>query len=184
MAPQTRYDGVHDMPIGKKVSYRVRRLTRREEGVLNRVIRRLGMEPRSLYRDPLWITCFDESCMIYSRIDNGLGGVRILYSDGWIGVYRKDVLAPSPQLYEEIYRVKGIRAAAIVKQEGVKAFLYGNDVLSISIIEEVPPLDVPVAIIDGSDGRVVGIGVRRIDGRGRVYYMNVFDLGVFIREWG
>ncbi len=144
----------------------------------------LGVDYREFISGELWLTCLGKNCIIYNSMGRRFYGLTLLYSDGWIGVWRKGAVAPSPRIYEEAYNRYGLRAALIPKPAGLKAFLYGNDILEISIDREIPPLNGPVAVVDPADNRVVGAAVKSRDRKGRVYYRNIYDLGMFVREWG
>ncbi len=114
------------------------------------------------------------------------------YSGFWIGLWMNNKLYLSPLLYEEIFvRIGRFRATVVAKEKGVKSFLYGNDLFASSIQEYYPPLDNPVAVVDASDGRVIGVGELTID---PVLFMrmvresveepvvrNIYDLSVFIK---
>ncbi len=117
------------------------------------------------------------------------GGILI----GWM---RGDEFVPSPWFFEELAKMRGSMAcAALVAEQGVKAFLYGNDVLVASVLRiyEPFPKGSIVAVVDASDGRVIGVGRAAMDGEsiekakrmGRmlsVAIINVFDLGVLLRD--
>lgn len=149
--------------------------------VLKRFIRRkLGYDPDRLLRGKLAYTCFNSKCFIYQdglRFD----GASLLYSGLWVGVLLDNKPYLSPVIYERIYSEKGIRAAVVIGEKGVKAFLYGNDVLEQSIIKKYPPLDGPLAVIDASDYSVIGVAE---PAKQRGVYRNIYDLGMFLREWG
>lgn len=154
---------------------------RRIMGVLKRFIRRkLGYDPDRLFKGSLAYTCFNNKCFIYQN-GPGFNGASLLYSGLWIGVLLDNKPYLSPVIYERIYSEKGFRAAIVVGEKGVKAFLYGNDVLEQSIIRKYPPLDGPLAVIDASDHSVIGV-VEPAKQRG--VYRNIYDLGMFLREWG
>ncbi len=150
--------------------------------LVNYIIEVLNYDPYKLFKPPLYYTCFNNKCIIHEKSGKYYKST-LLYSGRWIGILINNKPYPSPLIYEEIYRRTGeYRAAIIIKEQGVKAFLYGNDVLMESIAKEYPPLEYPVAVIDQEDHRVIGVA-RRIKSR-KPYYQNIYDLGMFLREWG
>ncbi|MEL9939760.1 MAG: hypothetical protein QW632_00535 [Ignisphaera sp.] len=112
---------------------------------------------------------------------------------GWIWGGR---FIPSPHLYNFIKGfAKKVGCGIVAKPQGVKAFLYGNDLLLASFEEGLPPIlkGRPVAVIDRDDYTAIGIGIALHDlkeiesllKKGKMLtpiVKNVFDLGVHIRN--
>lgn len=122
-------------------------------------------------------------------------GIKPLFMGRIVGVAFDGKIYPSPWLLEDLYRCIGkIRSAIEAAQQGVKAFLYGNDLLVASVNKIYGPFkrgDI-VAIIDPADGRVIGVAraamapreIERARSRGRltdVAAKNILDLGWFLR---
>ena len=125
------------------------------------------------------LTCLGEICIVHEGFKEY--PATTIYSGRWIGIVINDEPYLSPIIYEEIYRDNGFRAAVIAREKGVKAFLYGNDLLPISVEKLYGPRRGAVAVIDKTDYRV--IGVARWDPKKRIY-KNIYDLGVFLRNLG
>ncbi len=140
-----------------------------------------GVNPSRYLPSVLNYTCFNENlCIIYgSKL--GLVNLKVLYENSWIAVYTKKRLVPSINIVRSIYSDQGVKAAIIVKEQGVKAFLYGNDILLESVLQVVPPVKKLFAVIDSADNEVIGFAAwnprRRI-------YENIYDAGLFLRELG
>ncbi len=112
---------------------------------------------------------------------------------GWL-VGREFI--PSPWLFEVVYEVSNSVACCVdVVEQGVKAFLYGNDVLVASVRRVYEPFCVGsyVAVRDASDLAIIGVGRVAMDSRGieraksmgkllEVAVLNVFDLGLLLRS--
>lgn len=115
---------------------------------------------------------------------------------GWIKKNKNFI--PSPNLLKHLYDCLGvIKGAAVVSSQGVKAFLYGNDILLESIVKVYKPIKkaLYVAIIDAADSEIIGIGKSNYDYENLIKLMkenkknknvevfkNVFDLGRFLRK--
>ncbi|MEM0026396.1 MAG: hypothetical protein QXT53_00485 [Ignisphaera sp.] len=168
-------------------------------------------------------TCFDEYAM--SSIKNGFHIALFSSLKGWtkvmlyparfndavfksissINVVGAGILAgwiwggrfiPSPHLYNFIkVFTKKMGCGIIAKPQGIKAFLYGNDLLLASFEEGLPPVlkGRPVAVIDREDYTAIGIGIASLDlkeieslqKKGKMLIpivKNVFDLGIHIRN--
>jgi len=124
-------------------------------------------------------------------------GIRILSLGLLIGFIRENIFIPSPLFLEEIYFLtKGIRGAVVAREKGVKAFLYGNDLLYESVDKIYEPFrrGYIVGVIDKHDKRVIGVGLAAADleeikkwsndpeYRIKPVVYNKFDLGFFLRE--
>ncbi|MCX8168439.1 MAG: hypothetical protein N3D82_05385 [Ignisphaera sp.] len=112
---------------------------------------------------------------------------------GWID---EGKFIPAPHLFNFSRRC-GFRygCGVVVKPQGVKAFLYGNDVLLASFDRFVYPVRKGdyIAVVDPGDMHVIGIGmlladehdIERLAKEGRVLAVivkNIFDLGIHIRN--
>lgn len=118
-------------------------------------------------------------------------GTGILAGWIWGGRY-----IPSPHLYNFVKRFsKKFGCGVVAKPQGIKAFLYGNDLLLASFEEALPPIikDRPVAVIDKEDYTAIGIGIASFDleeiesllKKGKMLtpiVRNIFDLGIHIRN--
>ncbi len=113
-----------------------------------------------------------------------------------IGWLRGENFVPSTQLFNYIHST-GFRmgCAAIAKTQGVKAFLYGNDLLLASLDRIIEPAERGwyVAVLDPEDMLAVGIGrllisphqIPELIREGRMLIpvvKNVFDLGLTVRQ--
>jgi len=166
---------------------RIRVKTGRVRGNLHR---RLGKILRDIYgvneneylAEPLGFTCIGDICIVYSMPSNlGVNGLTRLYMGRWVATVVNGALTPSIPLVESIYASRGLRAAIIVTEQGVKAFLYGNDILLESIREKYEPVNQLVTVVDSSDREIIGFA--EWDQRRRVY-RNIFDLGLYLRLLG
>ncbi|MGC9009506.1 MAG: PUA domain-containing protein [Sulfolobales archaeon] len=123
--------------------------------------------------------------------------IRIMSLGLFAGFIKGDKFIPSPQFLEELYALTGrFRGAIVAKEKGVKAFLYGNDLLYESVHRIYKPFkkDYIVGVIDRSDMRVIGVGraavdleeirgwINKPDFRLKPVVYNEFDLGFFLRE--
>ena len=136
------------------------------------------------------------------RLINVLNDVWVLkplaagFHIGWF--FRGAEFIPSPALLEHLYSCLGvIRGAVEVSDLGVKAFLYGNDILLQSVIKIYKPIEkgMYVSIVDHLDKHVIGIGRSKYGYRELRKLMkfkelektlevvsNVFDLGRYLHE--
>ncbi len=163
-----------------RITYESRRLPRRYLSILKNYIRKsLRTDPNNYIGNSLVVTCLGKTCIIHEG--RNTYPATTLYSGRWIGLIIDDYPYLSPVLYEEIYMEHGYRAAVIARNKGVKAFLYGNDILPISVQRVYGPKKYPLAVIDSSDHKV--IGVVRWDPRRKIY-RNIYDLGLFLRTLG
>ncbi|MGC9148239.1 MAG: PUA domain-containing protein [Sulfolobales archaeon] len=123
--------------------------------------------------------------------------IKIISLGLFIGFVRENRFIPSPQFLEELYLLsRRIRGAIVAKEKGVKAFLYGNDLLYESIHRIYEPFKrgYVVGVIDKYDMRVIGVGIaaadleeikewiNKTDFRLKPVVYNEFDLGFFLRE--
>lgn len=150
---------------------------------LYRVLREVfGVGPDEYLRGPLRsFRVNDEICVLYEPIGRVELKPIALFSGKWAGLSVKGVVVPSIQLLNEIYSGKGPTAAILVAEQGVRAFLYGNDVLTESVIKAYPPANGVVGVIDAADMRV--IGVAKFSKKEGVYE-NIYDAGIFLRLLG
>jgi len=126
--------------------------------------------------------------------------IKVIFSKGYIpysaGLYigrirrSKPYFIPSINLLQLIYDELGLRRAIVVSDEGLKPFLYGNDILRKSIIRCYEPLKKnDVVGIVGTDGYVYGIGLCTIESCNDLRRLrdldlvakNVFDVGWYLR---
>ncbi len=116
----------------------------------------------------------------------------IVYSGEWLGIVVDNRVYLSTIVYEGVYKYLGeYRAAITVSEHGVKSFLYGNDLFASSVVEYYEPIYNPVAVIDSSDNRVIGVAEPMVSenelinalkkGLEKPVYKNIYDLGFFIR---
>lgn len=133
-------------------------------------------------RDELRYLCINDLCIIHSIIAGaGEFGTNTIYQGQWVATIVKGEITPSIPLVKKIYSSKGFRAAVLVGEKGVKAFLYGNDVLLESIIEKYEPVDGLVSIVDSSDNEIIGFA--KWNPRKKVFE-NIYDLGIYLRILG
>ncbi len=125
-----------------------------------------------------------------------LGDVEVVAEGALVGWVKGRNFVPSTQLFELLKELGCENRCWVVAEEhGVKAVLYGNDLL-VTSTKEISPYAKKgwyVAIVDPSDGRVVAVGrlcidseeLKRAREEGRmleVVVKNVFDLGMAIRR--
>lgn len=171
------------MPSKKKeIKLKVGKVPSRVVDKFKSMLRQLyDANPEEYITRNLGYTCLGENiCLIYNK-QHFFPKLLVLYENSWIGLYVKKTLVPSLSLIKEIYKKHGIKAAIIVNEQGVKAFLYGNDILPQSVVKVIPPKLGLYAVVDVSDEEVVGFV--RWSSRKRVY-KNVYDLGIFLRLLG
>lgn len=134
---------------------------------------------------------------ISSIISSDLNNVDVIGSGTIIGWIKRGVtFVPSVHLFN-VVKEKGFNlgCSVIAKPQGVKAFLYGKDLLALSVEQFLHPIEkgMYVAVIDPEDMVVIGIGRLVIDpselgillNEGKVLVVaveNVFDLGVLLRN--
>jgi len=152
------------------------------ERLVDFVVGSYGSEFNDLIPINLRYICFGRDlCLIYEGTTMQNNGLTILFNGPWIGIYVKKHILPSIPLVTRIYREKGLRAAIIARDQGVKAFLYGNDILPESVVRKIPP-DIGIyAVIDGEDNEVIGFAEWSEDEK---VYVNLYDIGIFLRELG
>jgi len=164
----------------KRVEFRFGKLSRSLRGKLEEYLKIvLGVEPSEIIRGDLYVTCFDEYCIVHEAAGRE-ERVTLLYSGMWVGVIVDYRIYPSIPVYEKVYSVKGLRAALVVGEKGVKNFLYGRDILEESVVAKYPPLNNPLAVVDQSDMRVLGVVVPGSSG----VYRHVYDLSMFLHILG
>lgn len=172
------------MSTKKTIKFKTGRLARKVVLKFRDIVEGLyGGEACKFVPDELYYTCFNDFCMIYTATRDVLIGVRStrVFAGRWIGVYYKKLLTPSIPLVNEIFREIGVKAAIVVAQKGASAFLYGNDVLPESVVQVIPPNRGIYAVMDQSDGEVLGFA--RWNPRKEVYE-NIYDLGLYLRLLG
>jgi len=129
--------------------------------------------------------------MVYKLArDSRICGAGILI--GWL---HGNSFIPSTQLFDLVHRM-GFRigCSIVAKEQGVKAFLYGNDLLLASVERVLEPAERGwyVAVLDSLDMAAIGIGkllvspheISVLIREGRMLtsiVKNVFDLGTTIR---
>lgn len=173
------------MPIKKEsIKLRTGRLPRGIAEKLEKMIYELyGVDPSEFIPKNTRYTCFNELCIICSHSIEALNMLSAmkLFAGKWIALYRNKILAPSIPLVNEIYSRAGLKAAVLITDKGIKAFLYGKDVLPESIIKVIPPSKGLYAVIDQYDNEVIGFvrwnPIRQV-------YENIYDAGIFIRLLG
>lgn len=129
-------------------------------------------------------------------INSAKSKLSIMHAGLFVGFYRRGLFIPSTELFNAA-RMKGLKfgCAVAAKQQGVKAFLYGNDLLVASVERFLEPVEkgMVVAVSDSEDLFVVGVGilVLGIDEflkavrQGRmleVAVKNIKDLGLLLRS--
>ncbi len=146
-----------------------------------------------LYGSTCIIAGFRDSDIMLHYIDK-----KAIFAGSVIGFTRGTSFIPHPNMLDTVYRcTRKVRGAVTAKYQGVKAFLYGNDLLAESIGRIYPPIhkDLIVAVIDPQDNRVIGVGrslysykkiinILRKKRRTTPIIKNVFDLGWYLREGG
>jgi len=118
---------------------------------------------------------------------------RIPYSAGlYLGRLRREKpkLIPSVNTIQIIYDKLGFRRALIVREEGIKPFLYGNDIIKKSVIKCIEPLELgDIVGIVGEDNYVYGVGLSVIGSCNELNSLkdndmvarNIFDVGWYLR---
>ncbi len=164
------------------LDYRIGKLPYKIRSILNYYIREiLQVNPTKYIGHEQYLACFDKYCFIHQG-SGKFDGATLLFSGKWIGIVIGNKPYLSPLIYEEIYNdLREFRAAIIVKEKGVKNFLYGNDILPASIIKEYEPTNTIVAVVDEKDYSV--IGVAKPIGINKKVYKNIYDIGLFLRAW-
>jgi hypothetical protein len=143
------------------------------------------VDPEEYINQGVRLTCINDFCAIHSEEISArelrLCGLRVIYEGLWLGVYTKKTVLPSTTLASRIIRERGLRSAIIVSDQGVKAFLYGNDILPESVIKKYPSKIGIYTVIDHSDNEVIGFS--KWSSRKNVY-VNLYDVGIFLRILG
>lgn len=139
------------------------------------------IDPSTYLPSTLKYLCIDrELCVIYGSHQNR-GRIRYIYENSWTALYVKKTIAPSTTLVEDIYRKHGVKAALYVREQGLKAFLYGNDILPESVVRIIPPYHGMYSVIDPEDNAIVGFARWN---SGKKVYENIYDIGIFLRTMG
>lgn len=151
------------------------------EKIAKRLKELYDVDPSNYVPPALRYTCYlKDLCVIYGSKLNA-ADLTVLYEDSWIALYIKKQFIPSISIVRSIYSNHGVKSAIIVGEQGIKAFLYGNDVLPDSVISIIPPAKDLYAVIDSSDDEIVGFAswdpIKKI-------YANIFDIGMFLRVLG
>ena len=166
--------------MSKRVRFRFTRLgSRLYRQLVEYLDKVLKVNPRSYLPDKLYMTCFDKYCIVHEEAGRD-EHVTLLYSGEWYGLVVNGKAYLSTYVYERVYAEHGYKAAIVVGEKGVKNFLYGRDVLEESIVERFEPLNNPVAVLDFSDYRVIGV----VEPSRRGVYKHVYDLSLFLHILG
>ena len=147
------------------------------------------------------MVCSDAFVETYALSKEVARVVEVLFSSGYIpysaGMYlgrlrkARPVFIPSTQLLELLYSTHGLARAFMIGESGVRPFLYGKDVLGVSLLKCFPPIEPGEVVgIVGRDGSIYGLGLStvgsceeayRLRGSRRVIARNIFDVGWYIR---
>ncbi|MEM4481585.1 MAG: hypothetical protein QXK88_01050 [Desulfurococcaceae archaeon] len=133
--------------------------------------------PSEFIGESVRYTCINNICILYCGKAR-TNALKILYEGNWVGLYNKKVIAPSISVIKSIYSKYGVKAAIVVGEKALRAFLYGNDIFPESVHEVIPPRKWLYSVIDPDDGEVVGFVKWS---RERRIYENIYDVGIFIR---
>lgn len=145
--------------------------------------------------------CFSKFIEVYlltaelvSAVERVMSCGRVPYAAGlYAGRLRtgRPAFIPSHLLIEKVYRVLEYpRRAVALAEDGVKAVLYGRDVLRESVVKCFDPLESgEVLAVLGLDGYVYAIALSNVEGCGILGSMKpadviaktVFDLGWYLR---
>lgn len=172
------------MPVEKeKLTLRKGKLPSKiREELVDYVRRAYGEDVASQIPHKLRYVCFEpDFCLIYAPIGLSEEKLTLIYEGAWIATYTRGLVVPSIPFSSKVFSVKGPAVAIEVSEQGVKAFLYGNDILPISVIRVIPPRLGVYAVIDSTDGAVIGFVKWN---NTKAVYENVYDAGVFLRKLG
>lgn len=166
----------------KKVALRTGRLPAPLVKKLKDLLKLLyNVDPDDYVKGVTRYTCFNpELCVIYSG-EHPFSGAFTLYGGLWIALFVKRTLVPSINIASRIYKEHNVRAAIVVADKGIKAFLYGNDILPQSVLKVIPPNHGIYAVLDPVDNEVVGFV--RWNTKKHIYE-NLYDAGIFLRVLG
>jgi len=129
-------------------------------------------------------------------INSAKSKLSIMHVGLFVGFYRRGLFIPSTELFNAA-RMNGLKfgCAVAAKQQGVKAFLYGNDLLVASVERFLEPVEkgMVVAVLDSEDLFTVGVGILKLSvdeflkavSQGRmleVAVKNIKDLGLLLRS--
>lgn len=124
-------------------------------------------------------------------------GAEVLSAGLRVGEVVAGRLVPNPVFMEYVFRLTGrFRGAVVAREEGVRSFLYGRDLLYESLERVYPPVEknMIVSVLDTSDLSVIGVGVfledigdvlswpRRGEFLKRPVVANIRDLGLYLRR--
>ncbi len=137
---------------------------------------------------------FDKQLMdLIARLNNA---TRVQGAGLLIGWLRGENFVPSTQLFNYMRNTGfGIGCAAVAKAQGIKAFLYGNDLLLASLDCIIEPAERGwyIAVLDPEDMFAIGIGrllvspyeIPKLLREGHMLtpiVKNIFDLGLTVRQ--
>ena len=177
----------------KRLRYKVKRADENIIYGLETMFKLLGVEYRDFVKCRPYIYLLGNlGILSCSKYGAKYFNASIVYSGEWLGIVIDDRVYLSTVIYERIYGYLGkYRAAITVSEQGVKTFLYGNDLFASSVIRYYEPIYNPVAVIDSFDNRVIGVAEPMVSenelinalkkGLEKPVYKNIYDLGFFIR---
>ncbi|MCD6084777.1 MAG: hypothetical protein J7J20_04470, partial [Desulfurococcales archaeon] len=119
------------------------------------------------------LICSGEFTQLYLVSDLLASAAAVLFRKNYVpysaGLYagrlrkRPPRFIPSANLLQLIYDALGPRRAIEVSEEGIKPFLYGNDILKKSVLKCYEPVSRSEVVgIIGSDGYVYGVGLSNL----------------------
>ncbi len=169
--------------------------------VFAHVARLFGEEALGAVEGYTPVYCFGVFTEVYLLKEPLLGAVELVMRSGRVpyfaGLYAgrlrssRPAFIPSHILVEKIYRHLGRLVRAVRGSEaGIKAVLYGRDLLAESATSCYEPVELgDVLSVVGPDGRVYAVGLSRISsceelgrlGRTDTVVKTVFDLGWYLR---
>ncbi|MCD6278113.1 MAG: hypothetical protein J7J11_00350 [Desulfurococcales archaeon] len=146
------------------------------------------------------LICSGEFTELYLVSDLLASAAAVLFRKNYVpysaGLYagrlrkRPPRFIPSANLLQLIYDALGPRRAVEVSEEGIKPFLYGNDILKKSVLKCYEPVSRSEVVgIIGSDGYVYGVGLSNLQSCKELASLsdldevaqNVFDIGWYLR---
>ena len=161
----------------------------------------LGPDARSIAESlGTVLVCSGEFSEVYLVSNLMADAIATLFKRGYVpysaGLYAgrlrrsRPEFIPSVSLLQIIYDSVGPRRAIEVSEEGLKPFLYGNDILRKSVTKCYEPVSRGEVVgILGSDGYVYGVGLSNVDSCSELSKLrdldevakNVFDIGWYLR---